>query len=88
MKYYSDETKQVYETEEELVNAEKELAAKREQEQQKSAAREARAKEVVDAYNKYAELMKAFVQDYGCFYTKRVTPESIFDAIFSGFWSF
>ena len=65
MKYYSEQTKKLYESQEDLEKAEKEFEEKKAAELKKKEAREARAKEVADAYNKYVELFNAFVKDYG-----------------------
>lgn len=84
MKFYSEITKKLYDTEKELVKAEneikvKEIAAK-EAEIKKKAERKNRAKEVEealkvanDAQNKAIQLLKDFTRDYGYFhisYTK------------------
>jgi len=69
MKYYSEVTKKVYDTEEALVEAEKALSTAKEQ-------RSLRAKEVEDALLKAREaqkeatdLLNKFVKDYGSFKT-------------------
>jgi uncharacterized membrane protein len=65
MKYYSEQTKKLYDSPEELAKAEKDFEEKKAAELKKKEARETRAKEVADAYNKYVELFNAFVKDYG-----------------------
>lgn len=65
MKYYSEQTKKLYDSKAELEKAEKDFEEKKAAELKKKEAREARAKEVADAYNKYIELFNAFVKDYG-----------------------
>jgi hypothetical protein len=65
MKYYSEQTKKLYDSPEELAKAEKDFEEKKTAELKKKEAREVRAKEVADAYNKYVELFNAFVKDYG-----------------------
>ena len=69
MKYYSEITKKVYDTEDALVAAEKEVSTAKEQ-------RSLRAKEVEDALLKAREaqkeatdLLNKFVKDYGSFKT-------------------
>lgn len=75
MKYYSDLTRKVYDTTEELEKAEKALTEKKN-------AREARAKEVEDAMeaareaNDHAkEVLAQFCKDYGS-YHKTITKAS------------
>lgn len=84
MKFYSEITKKLYDTEKELVKAENEIKVKeiaaREAEIKKKAERKNRAKEVEealkvanDAQNKAIQLLKDFTRDYGYFhisYTK------------------
>lgn len=65
MKYYSEQTKKLYDNKEDLEKAEIDFEEKKAAELKKKEAREARAKEVADAYNKYIELFNAFVKDYG-----------------------
>ena len=79
MKYYSEMTDKVYETQEECEKAEEALVAKQKAEEEKQLAlkneREARSKEVVEAFKKAREaeaeaqkLLKEFVKDYGSFH--------------------
>lgn len=79
MKFYSELTKMLYDTEEALVTAEtkirKEEADKKAREAEKNAARAKRAKEVEAAYDasvkaeaKYKKLLNAFVKDYGSYH--------------------
>jgi len=84
MKFYSEITKKLYDTEKELVKAENEIKVKeiaaREAEIKKKAERKSRAKEVEealkaanDAQSKAIQLLKEFTRDYGYFhisYTK------------------
>lgn len=84
MKFYSEITKKLYDTEKELVKAENEIKVKeiaaREAEIKKKAERKNRAKEVEealkaanDAQSKAIQLLKEFTRDYGYFhisYTK------------------
>ena len=64
MKYYSEKTKKLYDSEEELNKAEVALSEKELETKKLRDERAKRAKEVDDAYNKYVELLKAFVKDY------------------------
>jgi len=75
MRYYSDQTKQLYDSEAALVKAEKELEEVQKKEEEKKQARTARAKEVEDAFKaandarKHAQdLLEAFTKDYGSFH--------------------
>lgn len=84
LKYYSDLTQKVYDTEEELTKAEAEVTNKKN-------AREARAKEVEEAFeaaheaNAHArELLEAFCKDYGR-YHKTFTKASDLDPFFDFF---
>ena len=93
MKYYSDKTKKIYDTEEALVEAEKVEAKKQEKVEALKLERTNRAKEIesaykdaVTAYNKYNELVNKFIDDYGSFhmtFNQHGNPmKSIFDMFF------
>ena len=80
MKYFSDVTNKVYETVEQLNEAENTALAERKQKeldaQKKKEAREARAKEVdaaikaaVEAQKIATDKLNAFCKDYGVFHT-------------------
>lgn len=76
MKYYSELTKKVYDTEELLVTAENELKDKQALEEKKNAQRAVRAKEVEQAYKHcvearktYEKLLSDFCKDYKYFHT-------------------
>lgn len=80
MKYWSDVTKCLYETPEEVENAEKALFSKQAQEKAEkeklAAERKARAAEVekareamVEARTKYKTVLEKFCEDYGSFHT-------------------
>ena len=80
MKYFSDVTNKVYETVEQLNEAENKILAERKQKeldaQKKKEAREARAKEVdaaikaaVEAQKIATDKLNAFCKDYGVFHT-------------------
>ena len=88
IKYYSEQLNQLFNSVEELEAAEDKVnAAKR------KAQREARAKEVEDAFKvayestkKANELLSAFVKDYGSYHTTlKDAPAAIWDAFFNLF---
>lgn len=92
MKYYSEETKKVYDTEEELRKAEAKLDEARLEQQAKKEQRAARAKEVEDAFIEAGKarenahkLLTEFCKDYGSFHTTLKEP---FSNIFNLFWDF
>lgn len=69
MKFYSEVTKKIYDSEKELLEAEKALNKSKDE-------RAARAKEVNDAFKvaqeaqkKASQLLSAFIKDYGSFKT-------------------
>lgn len=75
MKYYSDETKKLYDTEEALKAAEKAVVEARKEKEKLKEQRSARAKEVEDAFKaveqaqaRAYELLNAFTKDYGSFH--------------------
>lgn len=80
MKYYSDKTRKLYDTEEDLLKAEELLAQKEIEEKKKMESRKSRAKEVEDAYKHYLDLLDKFIKDYGSFHTTLTQlPKSLFD---------
>ena len=92
MKYYSDQTKQLYETENALITAEKAFAEAQKKEEEKKQERTARAKEIEDAFKAAndarlhaQELLNAFTKDYGSFhmtFKDKVTFPFFFDPFF------
>ena len=86
MKYYSEKTKNFYDTEKELNKAEEKfdvaLAAEKEKREQRSA----RAKEVEEAYKNYQKLLKDFIKDYGSYHMSLTSGDSIFDYFFNHFF--
>lgn len=75
MKFYSDVTKKLYETQAALVEAEALELKKKAEVEEKQKQRGERAKEVEAAYKaileaqtKYAELKNKFIEDYGSFH--------------------
>lgn len=75
MKYYSEVTRKIYDTKDELKMAEekeaaakaereKAIAEKREKEKKLTSEREARAKEVTDAYNALDDVRKKWADEY------------------------
>lgn len=93
MKYYSEMTKQVYDTTQELEAAEKEVLDEQKAQEEKLAKRAERAKEVEAAYAKAAEakeqadeLLNEFLKDYNSFHMSIRSPiKGIFDDIFTLF---
>lgn len=94
MKYYSEELKKLFNTQEELTEAEnkaKEVAlAKEEKEKTLREERATRAKEVEEAFKaardaekKANKLMNTFLKDYGSFHT---TIKDVVDP-FDWFWN-
>jgi len=87
MKYYSEKTQKLYNSEEELTKAENALVKVEAEEKAKKEARGKRAKEVVEAYENYEKLLKDFLKDYGNFHMTINEPESLFDFFFNR-WPF
>lgn len=69
MKYYSEKTDKLYDSEEALVAAENKLLEEQKRKQALKDERAARAKEVEDAIEHANQLMSKFVEDYGSFHT-------------------
>lgn len=65
MKYYSEETKKLYDSEEDLFKAEEEKKAEKEEYRKKLAEQVKRKQEVDAAYESYRTLRDAYVKDYG-----------------------
>lgn len=75
MKYYSEVTKKLYDTERELAIAEADAIKQQAEAEEKKKARANRAKEVEDALKAvteaqrhYTELKNKFIEDYGNFH--------------------
>lgn len=84
MRYYSDKTKKLFNTEEELVKAEKEFDEKHALELKAKEEKTAKAKEVEEAYKKYLDLRSNFIKEYGSYHqtlTEKDLPNSFFDLI-------
>ena len=90
VQYYSDITKEFYETEKACLKAEQAHTAaarkKEEEERKKSEERKARAQEVEDARKaldetrkKYDKLLADFCKDYGSYHYSISTPTSLSD---------
>ena len=47
--------------------------------------KEARTKEIDEAYKHYKELLNAFIKDYGCYATS-ISAEEILNSLFSPWW--
>jgi predicted NBD/HSP70 family sugar kinase len=76
MKYYSDVTKKLYSSEEELVKAEKQVSEKEAKEKEIKAKRAERAKAVDAAFEeakkaneKANKVLEDFIKDYGSYHT-------------------
>lgn len=67
MKYYSEETKKMYDSEEDLFKAEEALKAEKEERKKKLAEQVKRGSEVDAAYDNYRALRDAYVKDYGAY---------------------
>lgn len=86
MKYYSEKTKKLYDSEEELNKAEIALNDRLLEEQKKKETRAKRAQEVDDAYNKYVKLLKGFVKDYGYYHRSLTNKDLDWVDLFSNIW--
>ena len=86
MKYYSEKTKKLYESEKELKEAEKGLLELEVKEKEKREQRSARAKEVEEAYKNYQKLLKDFIKDYGSYHMSLKDGDSVFDYFFNHFF--
>ena len=86
MRYYSDYLKKLYDSEKDLLAAEKAAKdaelKKKQDEEAKAANKAARAKEVeaalkaaTEAQNKANKLLKEFIKDYGWYHTTYSTAE-------------
>jgi len=87
MKYYSEKTQKLYNSEEALIKAEAALNKAQEEEKAKKEVRAKRAKEVQEAFDNYKKLLKDFIKDYGYFHTTINDAESLFDFLFNR-WPF
>lgn len=99
MKYYSEVTKKLYDTERQLAAAEADVIKQQAEAEEKKKARAARAKEVEDALKAvteaqrhYTELKNKFIEDYGSFHvslsektpvTKSGDINSLIDLLFN-----
>ena len=92
VQYYSDLTKEFYETEKACLKAEQAHTAaarkKEEEERKKSEERKARAQEVEDARKalnearkKYDKLLADFCKDYGSYHYSICSPTSLSDYV-------
>lgn len=87
MKYYSEQTKKLYDSQEELNNAEKAFEEKKAVELKKKEERATRAKEVEDAYDKYVELLDKFIKDYGYYVDYKKTSRNDLAALFNALFN-
>lgn len=94
MKYYSEKTNKIYETEKELRLAEKDFEeAKKSKRAEDAKHVEDLYKEAYEAYKVANEAMHKFVKEYGSFHTSITdaalpTTSSLFDYLFDGFFKF
>ena len=87
MKFYSEITKKIYDSEKDLKKAEFEIQKQNEEKEKLRSQRAERAKEVEAAYKKANELLDAFVNDYGSFHmTLADTEKSPFHSLFDMFF--
>jgi len=88
MKYYSEITKNYYNTEKECVEAEQKIQQQRKEQEAKAKKlveeKKGRANEVQEAYKalreaqkKYNELKNAFIKDYGYFHMSYYEPDTL-----------
>lgn len=75
MKFYSEKTKKLYDTEKDLANAEATLVEKEAKEAEKLKVKKEKAKAIEEAYQKikeaqkeYYKLRDAFIDEYGSFH--------------------
>ena len=92
MRFYSDVCHKLFESQEELENAEKVLVQKNDEETKKKAERKADADKVQAAYDKviedckeYNKLINEFVKKYGSYHKTINTPIKFSD-VFDSFW--
>ena len=76
MKFYSDITNKVYDTEKELLEAEEQVAINNKKDEEAKKIRAERAKEIENAFtelhnaqDKVDKLIEDFVKDYGSYHT-------------------
>lgn len=89
MKYYSERLKKLFETEDELVQAEQKLDAEESERQKIKEIKIERLKEIEDAYkavedatSKYNVLVNKFIQDYGYYHrsdSRIIVPKSFYE---------
>lgn len=89
MQYYSEKTKKLYKSENALVEAEKAYDEKNALQLKKREERATRAKEVDEAYQHYQELLKKFLDDYGCYHRTDKKGDIDFFQVFNDYiWPF
>lgn len=86
MKYYSEQLKRLYDSEEDLKKAEAEALSRQAEENKKKEERKARYEEVQAAYKKADaerqkadELLRKFIKDYGGFHGTVTTVPTFVD---------
>ena len=85
MKYYSEETKKMYDSEEDLFKAEEALKAEKEEYRKKLAEQVKRKSEVDNAYENYKALRDAYIKDYGKYTYTSTDSKAPEDDLFHNF---
>ena len=75
MKFYSDVTKKLYETQEDLIKAEKEIKDKENDRAKRAKEVEAAISAAESAQKKANKLLNDFLKDYGSFHATIKTPK-------------
>lgn len=82
MKFYSEKTKKLYDTEKDLQVAEQAIVDEQKRKDELKAKRAERAKEVEEAINNAQKLLDQFVKDYGSYHTTIHHQDSWIDSLF------
>lgn len=85
MKYYSEETKKMYDSEEDLFKAEEALKAEKEERKKKLAEQVRRKTEVDNAYENYKALRDAYIKNYGKYTYTSTDSKAPEDELFHDF---
>ena len=82
IEYVSELLNKRFSSEEELKKAELAYQKQKADREKLQQGREARAKEVTEAFKKANELLDAFIKDYGSFHTSIYNDTSLLDILF------
>lgn len=82
MKFYSEKTRKLYDTEKDLQVAEQAIVDEQKKKDQLKAERAERAKEVEEAISNAQKLLDQFVKDYGSYHTTIRSQDSWIDSLF------